>query len=160
MIAEGATSFWEAYDPQWPKKDFHASLEADSKKGYYISLAHGWASGPTAWLMQQILGIEPTGAGFRTVTIRPDLAGLTWVSGAEPTPHGLIGVSATPAKIIVTLPSMMTATVSLPFTPGHGQILQNGRPITETSDVIGARVVLTLRRPGRYIFTRMERAQP
>jgi hypothetical protein len=55
MIAEGATSFWEAYDPRWPKEDFHSHLQADNKTGYYISLAHGWSSGPTAWLMEEIL---------------------------------------------------------------------------------------------------------
>ena len=92
MLAEGATSFWEGYDPRWPKQDFHAHLEADGKAGYYTSLAHGWSSGPTAWLMEQVLGIQPTAAGFHTVTLRPDLAGLTWVRGTEPTPRGPIAV--------------------------------------------------------------------
>src|ERR1035441_8577459 len=85
MLADGATSFWEAYDPRWDGgQDFHASLEADGKKGYYVSLAHGWSSGPTAWLMEQLLGIQPTAGGFREVSIRPDRAGLRWARGAEP----------------------------------------------------------------------------
>jgi len=160
MIAEGATSFWEAYDPLWPKQNFHASLEADGKKGYYVSLSHGWASGPTAWLMQQILGIEPTGAGFRTVTIRPDLAGLSWARGAEPTPHGLIHVFATPEKVTITLPVATTATVSLPFAPARGGILQNGKPAAVASDADGARAILTLSHPGQYIFTQSEAVHP
>jgi len=160
MIAEGATSFWEAYDPLWPKENFHASLEADGKKGYYVSLAHGWASGPTAWLMQEILGIEPTGRGFRTVTIRPDLAGLNWAHGVEPTPRGLIHVSATPTTVIITLPVGTTATVSLPFVPQRGQILQNGKAVMVVSDAQGTRSVLTLNRAGRYIFTQSENARP
>ena len=54
MIAEGATSFWEAYYPSWPKDNFHASLQADDGTGYFVSLAHGWSTGPTPWLMEQI----------------------------------------------------------------------------------------------------------
>ena len=45
MIDEGATSFWEAYDPGWPKDDPHVDLQADTPLGYRISLAHGWSSG-------------------------------------------------------------------------------------------------------------------
>jgi len=41
MVAEGATTCWEAYDPQWPKTDFHANLYADGNHGYFISLCHG-----------------------------------------------------------------------------------------------------------------------
>ena len=61
MIHEGATSFWEAYDPSWPKDDPHVDLQADDTAGYRISLAHGWSSAPTWWLMEQVLGIVPTG---------------------------------------------------------------------------------------------------
>jgi len=149
MIDEGATSFWEAYDPHWPKQDFHASLEADGKKGYYVSLAHGWSSGPTAWLMQQILGIEPTGPGFRTVTIRPDLAGLAWARGAEPTPRGLLRVSITPRKITIRVPPATTAKVILPFTPGTFALPPNVQPASSGP----GETVVTVTRAGEYIFT-------
>ncbi|MEO6911973.1 MAG: alpha-L-rhamnosidase, partial [Edaphobacter sp.] len=92
MIEEGATSFWEGYDPSWYKGNFHASLQADNGSGYFVSLAHGWSSGPTVWLMEEVLGIQPTGPGFSTVNIRPDLVDLAWAKGAEPTPHGLLKV--------------------------------------------------------------------
>ena len=78
MIDEGATSFWESYDPQWPKLDFHSSLQADFRTGYFTSLAHGWASGPAYWLIEQVLGIVPTAEGFSKVSIRPDLIDLDW----------------------------------------------------------------------------------
>jgi alpha-L-rhamnosidase len=150
MLAEGATSFWEAYDPRWPKQDFHAHLEADGKTGYYVSLAHGWSSGPTAWLMEQVLGIEPTAAGFHEVSIRPDLAGLQWARGAEPTPRGPIHVSIEPHVIRVTLPPETIATVSLPFT---GAIFQNGNPTRTTPAENGTRAILTLREPGSYTLS-------
>lgn len=152
MIAEGATSFWEAYDPRWSKEDFHAHLQADNKTGYYISLAHGWSAGPTAWVMEQVLGIQPAGAGFRTVNIRPDLVGLAWARGAEPTPRGLIRVDVQRDKVQLSLPPGTVATVSLPFAPG-GLILQNGKVVSATSAEGGSRSLVTLTGAGDYTFT-------
>jgi hypothetical protein len=152
MLAEGATSFWEAYDPRWPKQDFHASLEADGKKGYYVSLAHGWASGPTAWLMEQVLGIEPTAAGFHEVNIRPDLAGLEWARGAEPTPRGLIRVSIDSSAVRISLPPKTVATVNLPFSSGSGVILENGKPVQIAASEGGARSMVRLSQAGDYTF--------
>lgn len=152
MLAEGATSFWEAYDPRWPKHDFHAYLEADGKRGTYTSLAHGWASGPTAWLMQQVLGIEPTAAGFQQVTIRPDLAGLAWARGAEPTPRGLIQVDVKPDVVRVVLPKDTVATLILPFPAVQGTLLQNGTPVSVVGTEDGTRSTLVLRSAGDYAF--------
>jgi hypothetical protein len=154
MLDEGATSFWEAYDPHWPKQDFHAFLEADNKKGYYVSLAHGWASGPAAWLMQQVLGIEPTGKGFATVTIRPDLVGLAWARGSEPTPRGPILVDIKPDRVRIVIPQATTAKVVLPFQPTGGRFLENGRSVDTVADSTGTRSVVTLRAAGDYVFTR------
>jgi hypothetical protein len=153
MLAEGATSFWEAYDPRWPKQDFHAHLEADGKTGYYVSLAHGWSSGPTAWLMEQILGIEPTAAGFRTVTIRPDLAGLEWARGTEPTPRGPIAVNIDRTTVRLTLPPDTIASVSLPFAPISGAINENGESVAVVSSEEGTRSLVALSKPGEYTFT-------
>jgi alpha-L-rhamnosidase len=159
MLAEGATSFWEAYDPHWPREDFHASLEADNKKGYYVSLAHGWASGPTAWLMEQVLGIEPTGRGFETVAIRPDLAGLAWVHGAEPTPRGLIRIDVTPAQVRINLPPGTRATVVLPFALNARTILDNGRPVRASSAEDGERAMVMVVRSGIHVFSYRENTQ-
>ncbi len=152
MLTEGATSFWEAYDPRWPKQDFHAYLEADGKRGTYVSLAHGWASGPTAWLMQQVLGIEPTAAGFQQVTIRPDLAGLAWARGAEPTPRGPIQVDIRPNIVRVVIPKDTVATMVLPFPMGRGTLLQNGRPVSAVGTEEGSRSILILHNAGEYAF--------
>jgi hypothetical protein len=152
MLAEGATSFWEAYDPRWPKHDFHAHLQADNKEGYYVSLAHGWSAGPTAWLMDEVLGIKPTAAGFRQVTIRPDLAGLQWARGAEPTPRGLIRVKAKPGEVRVTIPEGTIARVSLPFKA----IREDGRAVSAQAAEEGARSVVVLNAAGDYAFTPQE----
>jgi alpha-L-rhamnosidase len=154
MLHEGATSFWEGYDPSWYKEDFHSSLQADNRSGYFVSLAHGWSAGPTAWLMEEVLGINPTGAGFSTVDIRPDLADLTWAKGAEPTPHGLLKVDArneAGATIIaVDIPENVVAKVSVPLPSSAAKVLLNGTPQSAVPDENGTRRIVTIHTAGHY----------
>lgn len=158
MLAEGATSTWEAYYPSWPKHNFHASLQADGGTGYFVSLAHGWSSGPTAWAMEQILGIQPTGPGFTQVTIRPDLAGLKWAKGAEPTPHGLLKVELQQQhslQIGVDVPAGVEATILAPTEHATGtRILVNGKAATDSKVIEnGSRVAVVLNQPGHYTIS-------
>jgi hypothetical protein len=156
MIAEGATSFWEAYDPSWPKSDPHVDLQADDTAGYRISLAHGWSSGPAFWLMEQVLGIQPTAHGFAQTTIRPDLVDLTWAHGAEPTPHGLLQVDLRQTheqhslQAVIDLPPGVRATVLYPLTPGAGPVLVNGIVTQGAPAEDGSRVAITLDHPGQF----------
>jgi len=151
MIDEGATSFWEAYDTHWPTGNPHVSLQADGSTGYFVSLAHGWSSGPTSWLMEEVLGIRPTAAGFRTATLRPDLAGLAWARGTEPTPHGPIAIDLKPARITVTLPAGIELSVLVPVTPGHSSILLDGKPVQPSPlSEDGTRATILLTQPGTY----------
>jgi hypothetical protein len=133
MLAEGATSFWESYDLRWPKTNFHLSLEADGTSGYFVSLAHGWSSGPTAWLSENVLGVRPSSAGYDTVTIAPELLGLEFARGSVPTPHGVISVDIEKGKgITVDLPAgVREAVVKL---PGGGTVVLNtpGRHFVES----------------------------
>jgi hypothetical protein len=113
MLAEGATSFWESYDLRWPKTDPHLSLQADGTSGFFVSLAHGWSSGPTAWLSENVLGITPIAPGYSEVSITPNLLGLDWVRGSVATPHGPIAVAIDQSKnLTLTLPAGVTATVT------------------------------------------------
>lgn len=155
MLDEGATSFWEAYDVDWYKEDFHASLQADNRSGYFVSLAHGWSAGPTAWLMQQVLGIQPTGAGFETVNLRPDLLDLQWVKGAMPTPHGLISVDVKKMgvgmNVAVDLPQGVVARLSVPVAKGATSIRVNGEVTRGESAEDGTRCIVVLKQAGHYV---------
>ena len=157
MLQEGATSFWEAYDPSWYHEDFHSSLQSDNRSGYFVSLAHGWSAGPTAWLMEQVLGIQPTGAGFSTVDIRPDLVDLEWAKGAEPTPKGLLKVdlrkTPTGTEITVDIPDGVTAHVSVPVSQSTAQIAVNGNAMQATAAENGTRKIVALSNPGHYSIT-------
>jgi alpha-L-rhamnosidase len=154
MVDEGATSFWEAYDPSWYREDFHSSLQSDNRSGYFVSLAHGWSSGPTAWMMEQVLGIQPTGAGFSTVDIRPDLVDLDWAKGAEPTPHGQlqVGVQKKGGAVLITVdvPEGVVARVSVPVASATPYVSVNGGRATSTSAENGTRAVVTFDHAGHY----------
>jgi alpha-L-rhamnosidase len=154
MIHEGATSFWEAYDPGWPKRDFHVDLQADDTAGYRISLAHGWSSGPTFWLMEQVLGIRPTGPGFSQTTIRPDLVDLEWARGGEPTPNGMLQVDLKKAgqglEASFEIPAGVEATVLFPVRPGVDHVQVNGQSETGTPEENGTRLAVVLKAAGKY----------
>ncbi|MGB6430737.1 MAG: alpha-L-rhamnosidase C-terminal domain-containing protein [Candidatus Acidiferrales bacterium] len=153
MIEEGATSFWEGYDPRWQKIDFHNFLHADNGMGYQVSLAHGWSSGPTSWLTEHVLGIEVTSPGYRTVMIAPNLLGLDYAKGAQPTPNGEIRVEFHAAKGIdgkIELPAGTTATVSLPVSSSTAEITVDGKtPTSRWVEGEGRREV-DLTGPGSY----------
>jgi len=156
MVNEGATSFWEGYNPTWPKGFlYQQNLNADNNWGFHVSLAHGWASGVTPWLMSQILGIRPTAGGFAKVDIRPDLVDLKWVRGGEPTPHGVLRVSIRRRHgyiTTITLPPDEIARVSVPVSVPHATVTVNGGRIHCHSSDHGTREVLMLRKPGKYVI--------
>jgi hypothetical protein len=107
MLDLGATSFWEDFNIDWlkedvaridelvpeGKKDIHGDFGAYCYVGFRHSLCHGWASGPTAWLSQHVLGIEVVEPGCKIVRIEPHLGNLEWAEGSFPTPYGEIRVS-------------------------------------------------------------------
>jgi hypothetical protein len=157
MVNEGATSFWEGYDPSWYKDDFHASLQADEMSGYRVSLAHGWSSGATPWLMEQVLGIHATGPGFSSVDIRPDLIDLQWVKGGEPTPRGMLTVSIRKTQhgsteTVLDLPPGIQARVNIPVPNPNARVLVNGQTEPSTPAENGNRALITISDPGHYVI--------
>ncbi len=112
MLRRGATTWWEKFNPSWPD-DMKWALDQTA----YLSLCHGWSSGPTTYLTETVLGVRPTGAGFGKVAIRPELSDLDWAEGAVPTPHGLIQVRVerkqSRLSAVVKLPRGVSATILL-----------------------------------------------
>lgn len=105
MLELGATTFWEDFDITWAdnasridevvadgKKDIHGDFGKHCYKGFRHSLCHGWASGPTAFLSNKVLGVHIQEPGCKKVEIIPDLGGLSWVKGKFPTPYGEIEI--------------------------------------------------------------------
>lgn len=113
MLSRGATTWWEVFDPSWPR-DFNWVIDRMN----YISLSHGWSSGPTSYLTENILGVRPNAPGYTDVIIQPNLCSLEWVKGDVPTPHGIIYVRAYRQKsrliVKVKLPAGIKAHVEVP----------------------------------------------
>ena len=105
MLDLGATTFWEDFNLDWAqnagrldefvpegKKDIHGDFGAYCYPGFRHSFCHGWASGPTPWMTQHLLGIEVLEPGCKTLRITPNLCDLEWVEGTFPTPYGIVYV--------------------------------------------------------------------
>jgi hypothetical protein len=153
MIDEGATSFWEGYDPSWYKGDFHSSLQADDTTGYQASLAHGWSTGVTPWIMEEIAGIHARGGGFSEVDIRPDLLDLQWAQGGEPTPRGMLKVEIHKEngyKTTIDLPPGTVARVSLPVSSRNETITVNGAKQAGEAAENGQRKIVVLSTAGHF----------
>lgn len=89
MIKEGATSFWEKYNPE-DRGIEHLTMYG---RPYGKSLCHSWGASPIYLLGKYYLGIKPVKAGYSEFSITPDLGGLEWMEGSVPTPNGDIKIS-------------------------------------------------------------------
>lgn len=106
MLDMGATTFWEDFNIEWMpgsapidelvpegKKDIHGDFGNFCYSKLRHSLCHGWASGPTAWLSEHVLGVEVVAPGCRILRIQPHLGDLEWVEGTFPTPKGDVHIT-------------------------------------------------------------------
>ena len=84
MLREGATSFWEKYNPTESGTQ-HLAMYG---RPYGKSLCHAWGASPIYLLGKYYLGVKPTKPGYEEYTIAPCLGGLKWMEGTVPTPHG------------------------------------------------------------------------
>src|SRR4051794_15066336 len=75
-----ASTFWEGY-----KTDGSSDYN-----GSYQSLAHGWATAPTASLTFYVLGLRPDSEGGATYSLVPHPGDLKHVEGQLTTPKGVI----------------------------------------------------------------------
>ena len=108
MLKLGATTFWEDFNMDWlpnasridtlvapGQKDIHGDYGAYCYKGFRHSLCHGWASGPTPWLTEHVLGISVIAPGCKVIKVAPHLGDLQFAEGTFPTPYGVVTVKHT-----------------------------------------------------------------
>jgi len=108
MLDLGATTFWEDFNLDWlpnaaridelvpaGKKDIHGDYGDYCYVGFRHSFCHGWASGPTSWLTEHVLGIRVTKPGCKEISITPHLGDLQYAEGTFPTPYGVVKVKHT-----------------------------------------------------------------
>lgn len=117
MIREGATSFWEKYNPT-DKGEQHLAMYG---RPYGKSLCHAWGASPIYLLGKYYLGIQPVKAGYAEFSITPNLGGLKWMEGTVPTPNGEI-------KLF-----MDSETIKVTATEGRGYLTFTSKSKPETS---------------------------
>lgn len=103
MLAHGATSFWEAYDPSVDAEGLRPMADHLAMYGrpYGKSLCHAWGASPVYLLGKYFLGVKPVKPGYEEFEIKPELGGLEFMEGTVPTPHGEIKVYMDHATIRV-----------------------------------------------------------
>lgn len=97
MLREGATTFWEKYNPDEHDTE-HLAMYG---RPYGKSLCHAWGASPIYILGRYFLGIQPTKPGYEEYEIRPTLGGLAWIEGEVPTPFGKIRITMDQHQVTV-----------------------------------------------------------
>ncbi|MFL6127003.1 alpha-L-rhamnosidase C-terminal domain-containing protein [Actinophytocola sp.] len=98
------------------------------------SLAHGWAASPTVQLTEQVLGVTPVDAGYRSWRIEPHPGDLAWSAGTVPTAYGAIHVGWTARRragtftLTARTPRGTNGTIVVPVR-GDARITVNGRTV-------------------------------
>ena len=114
MLREGATSFWEKYNPE-EKGTQHLAMYG---RPYGKSLCHAWGASPIYLIGKYFLGVRPTKPGYEEYEVHPALGGLKWMEGDVPTPFGKIHVK------------MNTHEISVQSDGGHGTLIIGDQQIS------------------------------
>lgn len=96
MIKEGATTFWEHYDPTEKGSEKYAMYG----RKYGKSLCHAWGATPLYILGRYIAGLKATD-NAKSFTLTPDLAGLKWFRAEMPLARGTVKIEASEKEIKV-----------------------------------------------------------
>ena len=118
MLSRGATSFWEDFDIDWlegsgridempaeGQKDIHGDYGKYCYQQFRHSLCHGWSSGVVAFIVEHILGVSIKDGG-KTITVNPNLMGLTDVEAKIPVSGGMLEISIHGDEKKVKIPNM------------------------------------------------------
>lgn len=136
-------TFWGHQLAQDPGGTFWEKADLSGQPGIaqFTSLAHGWASGPTVTLTNQVLGVQPTGPGFSTYAIVPHPGDLHWAQGAVPTPHGDITASwqslSNGFELNATTPTGTTGRLAVPTRGTTVSVTLDGHTVWDGSQAVG-----------------------
>ena len=101
MLSQGASTFWEAYDPNQEGKEQYSFYG----RPYAKSLCHAWSAGPAAFLPAEILGLKPLEDGWKRFSVHPNTGTLQWVCATVPTHFGNIILDIIGNTITLTVPA-------------------------------------------------------
>ena len=122
MLLEGATSFWEKYNPSEADNQSEDTIPPSPRaphlemygRPYGKSLCHAWGASPVYLLGRYYLGVHPLQPGYGSADsrqrepaweARPNLGGLEWMRGDVPTPYGKIHIEVDAYTLTVSAPT-------------------------------------------------------
>ena len=133
-VVNGATTIWERWNSFTKDKGFENNAGMNSFNHYAFGAV-------CEWMFQNMAGIQPVDAGFKTFIIKPEIAdsGIHYTDATYHSIYGKIAVSwkKTDAslKLRVTVPVNTRATVYIPAANGN-TILCNGKPLSNNTDIV------------------------
>lgn len=86
MLKAGATSFWEEYDLTRPWQEQLGNYNLK----YAMSLCHAWGASPIYLLGRYFLGVKPTGVGYETFEVRPNIDAFDTLDAKVPVKNGFV----------------------------------------------------------------------
>lgn len=134
-------TYWGYQLQQDPGGTFWEKAATDGTPGLqqFTSLAHGWASGPTISLTQQVLGVTPVTGGYKTFSVVPRPGTVSWSQGSVPTPHGSIAASWKSTKqkfaLTTTVPRGTSASLAVPAS-AHSTVRLDGLVVYRNGHVV------------------------
>jgi alpha-L-rhamnosidase len=159
MLALGATTTWERFDPQWtdagclaPESPPVNAMNSDT------SMAHPWAAGATAWLTTYGLGVRATAPGFVRWVALPtivDLDQLTSVRGTVPTPNGVIrfDLNITRGTLRVDVPAGTVAErIGLPMLGAGFRLVTTAGSTLFSNDSTALKSATNVEHDDRYLY--------
>lgn len=121
MLALGATSAWEQFDPTQNGEEHYAMYG----EPYGKSLCHAWSCGPIYLLGRYCLGVRADLPAYERYTVAPDLGAYTEIAGIVPTARGDIRVKAS-ADSVEILSDLEGGTL---FWKGKEYLIPRGKPL-------------------------------
>jgi len=164
VLSEGkdqwALDYMRKYWGEQTKLDFFNGAWHEAWNTKWGSTSHAWCSGPTGLLSQKILGVEPSGYGWKTFVVKPLTGDLLWAKGTVSTVAGNITAAweksaGTHFMLKLNVPKGTSASVYLPAS-NPKSVKINGKALSENPDIknsleFGKWVILTVK-PGSYQF--------
>ena len=107
------------------------------------SKSHAWGAGPTALLIEKVLGVQPITPGWKEFQIKPNIGDLKWCKGLVPSIVGEISVSIKNKnekglQMNVLIPQNTVSKIYLPFKSlKHASIKINDKIMWNNNKFIG-----------------------
>lgn len=112
---------WEAIGSAGTVRDYYGGVS---------SMSHGWSTGATPALTENVLGVKPAAPGYRRFVVLPHPADVRWARGRVPTPHGAIDVAwkrtSTGLHLRVRVPVGTTARLGVPKSSATTRLFLDG----------------------------------